>query len=163
MPTNSTPIDQVTALLENYAGRGVFRGFAKGPVTNGTARFKLLWHRDRYFDLILDVPKAELRFAVVLPDVPPDSSMYAEFKQFIASRRADDLPPHRRIDPAKARARCANRKGSVSLTLQILNGDFDYATRKLIHLVHEVYLAFLIDGPYLDYMVEAFHLDPDRL
>ena len=36
----------------------------------------------------------------------------------------------------------------------------ELATRKLIHLVHEIYLVFLQEG-HSDYMVEVFDLDPD--
>ncbi len=162
--TNFTSeIEQVAGILQGYANRGVFRGFSQGPVRKGTARFKLLWHRDRFFDLSLDVPRRVLRFAVVLPDVPAGSSMYAEFKAFIASRHHEDLPAHRRVDANKARVRCANRGGNVTLTLAVVDGDYEYGTRKLIQVVHEVYMAFLIDGPYLEYMVEAFQLDPDRI
>lgn len=161
--SSSSCIEQVSGILDGYASRGVFRGFANGPVRNGTARFKLLWHRNRFFDFILDVPKRALRIAVVLPAVPADSSMYAEFKQFVESRHAEDLPAHRRIDVKKARVRCVNRGGNASLTLTVVDGDYAYGTRKLIQLVHEVYMIFLIDGPYLEYMVAAFELDPDRI
>jgi hypothetical protein len=156
-------IAQVSALLETYANRGVFRAFARGPVADGTARFKLLWHRDQSFDLYLSVARRELRFPVVLPGVPAGSDMYAAFRQFIQSTQHEELPAHRRIDANKARVRCANRSGNVSLALTVVDGDFDYGVRKLIQLVHEVYLGFLVDGPYLEYMVSAFQLDPDRM
>lgn len=41
-------------------------------------------------------------------------------------------------------------------------GDWDYVTRKLIHLVHEIFLGFLVDGGYYEYMVAHLGLDPDR-
>ena len=37
-----------------------------------------------------------------------------------------------------------------------------YGTRKLIHLVHEIFLEFLAEGKYFEYQIEAFDLDPDR-
>ena len=40
--------------------------------------------------------------------------------------------------------------------------NFDYAARKLIHAVHEIYLTYLNDGRYYNYMVEVFDIDPDR-
>jgi hypothetical protein len=123
----------------------------------------MLWHRDQTFQLIVDAERNTLRFAVVLPEVAADSPMYADFQQFVAARFADDLPEHRRIDKKKAAIRCGNRKGDVSLTLRVLDGDYQYATRKLVNLVHEVFLVFLCDGRYYDYMVETFELDPDHL
>ena len=123
----------------------------------------MLWHRDQLFELILDVPRKTLRFPVVLPEVPADSAMYGEFKEFIASRFSEAMPEHRRLDPKKVRIRPGNRSAAVSLTLTALDGDFDYSVRKLIHLVHEVYMDFLLDGRYYEYMVETFNLDPDRM
>ena len=151
-------VDLVAGILENYADRGVFRGFSKEP---GRARFKMLWHRDRLFEMILDVAKKTLRMPVVLPDAP--KSMYREFQEWVEARHSDELLEHRRIDSMKARLRCGNRGGNVSLTLTVKDGDFEYGTRKLIHAVHETYLTFLADGRYYDYMVETFDLDPDRL
>jgi len=122
--------------------------------------FKILWHRDRFFDLILDTRKKTLRFPLVLPEVP--APMYRQFKEFLESRKSTSLPDHRRIDPEKAVARSSNRFGNVALTFTVKNGDYEYATRKLIHLVHEIFLVFLQEGHY-EYMVKVFDLDPDHL
>jgi hypothetical protein len=157
------PIELVAGILENYANRGTFKGFSRGTVRGGIATFKILWHRDRFFDLALDTHKKTLRFPVVLPEIPAGSSMYREFKEFVESRQSESLPEHRRIDRKKAVARPSNRSGNVALTLTVKNGDYEYGARKLIHLVHEVFLVFLYDGRYYDYMVETFDLDPDHM
>jgi len=103
-----------------------------------------------------------MRFPLVLPDVPADSKMYSDLKAFIKSRQSGDVPEHRRIDTRKARVGCSVRRGNVSLTLSVRNGDYQYAAQRLINLVHEIFLVFLADG-YFDYMVEAFDLDPDKM
>jgi len=156
-------VELVADILEDYAQRGTFKGFARGPVRGGMARFRMLWHRDQFFDLILDTSKKTLRFPVVLPKVPARSEMYRELQNFVASRQSGELPKHRTIEPKKALVRTSNRAGNVALTILVRGGDYEYATRKLIHLVHEIYLAFLYDGPYYDYMVETFGLDPDHM
>jgi len=46
--------------------------------------------------------------------------------------------------------------------MTVKGADFEYAARKLIHAVHEVYLTYLNDGRYYNYMVEVFDIDPDR-
>jgi hypothetical protein len=162
MPKNSC-VDLVAGILESYADRGVFRGFSKASSTSTKATFKMSWHRDRLFKLILDVPKKTLRLPVVLPEVPAKSSMYREFQEWVEQRHSKELLEHRRIDRKKAQLRCANRGGNVSLALIVKNGDFEYGTRKLIHAVHETYLTFLADGRYYEYMMETFDLDPDHL
>ena len=152
-------IPLVTGILQGYADKGIFRGFSAGPVAGGRASFQMVWHYDRNFELVLDAAKKTLQFPALLPGV--DDELYRAFEEFVASRHAKDLPPHRRIDPSKARLTCRRKAGLVSVTMTAKDGDFEYATRKLIHAVHETFLAFLADGPYFEYLVEHLGLDPD--
>lgn len=122
----------------------------------------MVWHYDRPFEIRLDVPGKTLRFAEVLPGVPARSAMYRELRAFLKSRQSPETPEHRRVNPAKARVTLSNPRGAVSLKLTVKDGDFDYAARKIIHLVHEIFMVFLVDGPYYEYMVEQLGLDPDR-
>jgi hypothetical protein len=156
-------VDLVAGILENYATRGVFRSFSQGPSRKEQAMFKLMWHHDRYFELVLDVPKHTLRCPAVLPSVPQDSSMYREFKEFLEYNQSEERPAHRRIDPAKVGIRSGNRAGNVSLTFTVKDGDYEYGARKLIHLMDEIFKAFLQDGPYYEYLVENFGVDPDKV
>jgi len=157
-------IELVGGILENYANRGVFRGFTRGPVRAGKATYQMVWHHDRRLEMIFDpgknAGKGTMRFPRLLPGIPPGSEMHGEFKAFLEARHAEDLPEHRRIDPRKARARSINKGGNVSLTLSIEDGDYGYATRRIIHLVDEIFKAFL--GDYYEYQVENLGLDPDR-
>ncbi len=153
-------IELVSGILENYANRGVFRGFTRGPVRGGKATYQMVWHHDRRFEMVFDATKRTMRFPLVLPAIPAGSEMYGEFKKFLESRHAEDLPEHRRIDPRKARVRAVNKGGNISLTLTVEDGDYEYAARRIIHLVDEIFKAFL--GDYYEYQVENLGLDPDR-
>ncbi len=158
-----TAIETVGAILQGYADRAVFRGFSRPPVSAKKPRratFKVLWHRGRSFDIVVDATKHSLHIPLVLPQVPLRSPMYRAFKTFVASRSTTEMPEHRRIDRRKARVAIANTGGNVSVTLTVRDQDYEYGTRKLMHLIHEVFLTFLAD--YFDYQVEAFELDPDR-
>jgi hypothetical protein len=161
-PDDRSPVDIVADRLERYATRGVFRGFSRGPVRRGRATFALVWHRDREFEFVFDTRRGTMRFPEVLPNVPAGSPMHGEFKRFVRSRQSDELPEHRRIEPAKSDVRVFNRGGNLSLTLKVRDEDYDYGVQKLIHLVHEVFLVFLYDGRWRDYMIENLGLDPDR-
>jgi hypothetical protein len=162
LPTKNSPVTLVTGILEGYAEKAVFRGFSAHPKRGGKAVYKMVWHFDRPFELLLDVPRKTLRFPAVLPGVPARSAMYRELRAFLQARQTDALPEHRRVNPAKARVTSSTARGIVSVQLTVKDGDFDYATRKIIHIVHEIFMAFLVDGPYYEYMVEQLGLDPDR-
>lgn len=158
----TTSLDTVSQTLEDYAARGVFRSFSKGKTRGSKTEFKLLWHRRKTFLLVFDSEKGTLRFRLVLPNVAADSGMYASLKKFLSTRRTSNDRPHRDVDPDKATIRPYNRNGSVSLGVQILDGDFEYGTRKLINLVNEIFLGFLVDGPYYEYMIDNFDLNVDE-
>jgi hypothetical protein len=157
-----TPTGVVTSILEGYAEKAVFRGFSAHPRRGGKAAYKMVWHYDRPFELHLDCAKKTLRFPAVLPGVPARSAMYRELQAFVKARQSRELPEHRRVNPAKARIALTNQRGTVSLSLISKDGDFDYATRKIVQMAHEIFLSFLVDGPYYEYMVEQLGLDPDR-
>jgi hypothetical protein len=160
--THAQTVERVSRILEAYAEKAVFRGFSAHPGRGGKAAFKMVWHYDRAFELKLDASKKTLEFPAVLPGVPARSEMYRALRDFLKLRQTDEVPEHRRVDPKRARLTSANKRGEVSLTLASKDLDFDYATRKIIQMVHEVFLIFLVDGPYFDYMVEKLGLDPDR-
>jgi hypothetical protein len=160
--TSADTAQLVTGILEHYAEQAVFRGFSAHPKRGGKATYKMVWHYDRPFELLLDVPKKTLSFPMLLPGVPVRSTMYRELRAFLRARQSGDLPEHRRVNPAKARITAANLRGAVSLTLIVKDGDFEYAARKLIQIAHEIFLVFLVDGPYFEYTVEQLGLDPDQ-
>jgi hypothetical protein len=161
--TAASQIDVVAEVLAGYAERRVFRGFSRGPFSGGKASFQFAWHRGRVFELTFDARQGTLRLPEVLIDVPADIRMDEDLKAFIRSRQCDELPDHRRLDTRKIQIRTYNRGGNILLVLKIKDGDSEYAVRKLIHLVNEIYLTFLADGKYFDYLVETFNLDPDRM
>jgi hypothetical protein len=155
------PIELVLRIFEDYASRGVFHGFSPGPARRGNATYTIAWHRGCVFDATLDSEGGTVRFANVLTNVPANSTMHRELKQFIKSRHSDDLPEHRRIDGRRAQVQSYNRNGTVALVLTIKDGDYEYGVRKLVHLMNEIFMVFLMDGNYFDYMVKNFSLDPD--
>jgi len=163
MKTAVSRIDIVAEVLAGYAERRVFQGFSRGPISGGKASFQIAWHRGRVFELAFDARAGTLRLPELLTGIPADSTMYEDLQAFIRSRQSDDLPDHRRLDARKIQIRTYNRGGNVLLVLKVKDADSEYAVRKLVHLINEIYLTFLTDGKYFDYLVETFNLDPDRM
>lgn len=161
MPTKKqSPVDIVTGVLESYAEKALFRGFSSDKKHPGS--YRMVWHYDRPFHLLLDSRHKTLRFLDLLPGIPARSPMYRELQAFVKEKQSPAVPEHRRVNPAKARIALTNLRGVVSLALSVKDADFEYATRKIIQIVHEIFLIFLVDGPYYEYTVDHLGLDPDR-
>lgn len=160
--TQSDPIETVGAVLEGYARKGIFRGFSPASKNGGRVTFRTVWHRDRRFEWIVDPARGTVRVPIVLPDVPARSEMDCALKTYVKDRHSASRPEHRRIDPGKTEVKTYNRGGHATLTATVHDGDYEYAARKLVNLINEIYVDFLRDGRFYDYMIEAFNLDPDH-
>lgn len=153
---------RVGELLQEYAGRGVFSGFSQHQSRGGNGEYRLRWHRGQLFHLAWNDARQTLRVGCVVPAVPAGSAMYRELKAWLRARQDETLPDHRRCDRSKLGLRTYNRAGEVALTLRVLDGDIDYAVRRLVALMNEIYLDFLASGLYYEWQLETFNLDPDR-
>ena len=160
-----THVRRVGDVLRDYAGRGVFRSISEGDrrgrqddVHDGLAPRPRLPLRARL------LPAARSRFRRLLPGVPAAivDGQGAEGvpRRFQTDRGA--AASSRRFD-ARRRLRIVVRGDSVSVALVVKNSEFEYATRRLVHLAQEVFMVFLPDGPYSDYRIEKLGLDPDNV
>jgi hypothetical protein len=158
-----TPARLVRDVLGGYAERGVFRSFSGAETRGGKTTFTMVWHHGRQFRIVLDLAGRTVSFPELLSGVPARSPMLKALKAFLHQFETDEVPAHRRIDPAKTQLRISSRGGRVALGLAIKKGEFEYATRRLVHLAQEVFMIFLPDGPYYEYRVEHLGLDPEAV
>jgi hypothetical protein len=159
-PAPGEAMDRITDVLENYAERGVFRGFSKVSREDRKATFRVAWHRDRFYDLLLDLDANTLHMPVMLPEV--DREMFEDLDRYVESRHSDELPEHRRTDTNKTQLKAGHHGTDASITATAVDGDLEYAARRLVHTVHEVFLDFLSEGKYYEWQIEVFDLDPDQ-
>jgi hypothetical protein len=157
------PVAAVETVLRGYVDRGVFRSLGAGTPRGPQTTFTIVWHHGRAFRLIVDRTARTVAFPAVLPAIPSRSPMLGELRRFTRQFSSAELPPHRRVDPARGRLRLTSRRGGVSLALTVVRGEWEYCTRRLVHIAHEIYMVFLPDGPYQDYRVEILGLDPDAV
>ena len=158
-PKSHSSTDPIHSLLENYAKRGVFRGFSLQSSRGGVAAFRVVWFYSRAFELIVDKQKKILLVPAVLPRVP--ANIYADFRAFVLSHHDAGLPDHRRTEKTKARLRCAKRRAGASIAVTARDEDYAYALQRLIHIIHETFTIFLLDGRYRDYVVEQLGANPE--
>ena len=158
--TSVTPLAAVEAQLESYAERGVFRSFSRTSLRNGVAGYRFFWLLNLPFAMSFDTKRGAILFKKLLPHFEAGSTVETELKTFIEDCASSKRPEHRRIDPKQIRISYANRANSVTLTLQVLDGDWENGVRKAIHLVNEIFLNFL-NARHPEYMIATFNL-PDE-
>jgi len=142
----------VSRELERYAERGVFRAFSR---TGDEFQFRWLW--DLRFHLTFDRKRGSLTFKKLLPNIPAGSDLETGLKDFLESFGSPERPAHRRIDAARLSVGFANRRGTVTLTFRIVGDNHEYAVKKALGIVNEVFLGFL-NLRYPEYMAENFRL-----
>ena len=155
----SSPV--VRRTLAEYAQRGVFRAYGDRHAEGGRSRFSFKWHTDVPLTVTYDPARRALVFRDLLPAVPSRSDMYRELKEFVRVRTSRALPEHRRVDPRKVTTAFRNRAGVVSLVVSLKDAHLEYGVRKAVNLIHEVFVQFLREPAYFDYMVEHFDLNPE--
>jgi hypothetical protein len=151
---------EARAFLKTFSDRGVFEGFSEGASTPEQLRFTLVWHHNKRFELLVDLKNRTVIMPMVLPNVPSRSVLDRNFRSFVKACSSDQKLPHRRIDPAKIAMSCVNRRGALGVRFTLLDDDIDYALQRLLHLVQETYVLFLLEGIYLDYCIEQFGPPP---
>ena len=152
---------QVSEVLQSYAARGFLRGVGAHQIVNGKVQYHLRWHYDQVFVFQMDRAGKTLTFPALLRSVPARSEMYACIGEFLSTFVSGERPSHRSVNKKKARIEWSNKRGTVVLAMEVLDGDLAYATRKLINIVHEFFVVFLREGPYFDYRVKYLGLNPD--
>jgi len=172
----------VRRTLLEYAERGVFRGFDDRfeDVDDGAdprATFRFFWIGPRPFRISLSPDGRTLAAEGLLPDIDGHPEVLEDLEPFVARRVGVDedddsgedhgtgsaesgsqppLPAHRRIDPDRAGASLVPHAGParVDLVVSIRNGHHEYAVRKLLNLINEIWVR--LQDRHQRYLWDAF-------
>jgi len=140
--------------MQAYADRGVFRGFSESASSKNAATFHFVWLTSREMQLSVELTKRRLRFDRLLPALPAGSPLLADLRKFLEERHGDSLPEHRRIDPTRARASAVNRRGTVSIAVEVADDQVAYGVNRAVNLVHELFVHLRDAWP--EYLMEHF-------
>ncbi len=156
-------LTMIRETLQSYADRGLFRGFSEVGARRGATEFKILCVpiTEEPFALYFTPRTRTLTFKHLLREMPARSALYAGLKAFVRDRSSPELIEHRRIDPGRVEVKCANRAGNVSLTLTVKKDAYEYAMRKGINLVCEIFMELLYEPEFVEYACEQFNI-PDE-
>jgi hypothetical protein len=146
-------VDRITETLQQYADRGVFRGF---NVTrhDGRREYRFTWLTRRPTTIEYDLAARALTFRGLFPAVRSRPQMVSALHALVANRASRELPSHKRLDRRRAILASSVRKGDWSLKATIRGANDEYATRLALNLVNELFL--LLHENYPDYLIEEF-------
>ncbi|HYZ62062.1 MAG TPA: hypothetical protein VE650_06365 [Acetobacteraceae bacterium] len=141
-------------MLRRYADRGIFTEFEEQPGRGGTWSAQFRWMLPRPMKLVADPARGRLSCPDLLPGIKARSPLHLAIETFLLEREDATLPEHRRVDPARARVRCTQRAGRISVALEPQDSaEWAYAAGKLVNLVHELQLFLNVYWP--DYAQQA--------
>lgn len=151
--------DPVSAALQRYADRGVFRGFRASAGPRGRIDYQFLWLLRRPMHAVFDPRRRFVTFIALFPQVRPGSAMARELAAIVASRSRRDQPAHKRLDARRVRLATTLRKGDWSLTLEVRGANHAYAVSHALNLINELFLA--LHAGYPEYLVEHFGMSTE--
>jgi hypothetical protein len=150
------------AMIEESARRGVFSSYSRAQGgKSGKKIYEVAWHKGRIFQLSLNPSKRVISIPNLLPSLERNSNLYKSLIQFVNDFAADDRPDHRRVSPERAYLKLSIRRGSTQLSIFSTDDDMEYAFKKIVQVVNEIFLLFMISGEYFAYRVEHLGADPD--
>ena len=153
----ANPADQVTTALQQYANRGVFRGFRATPAPRGRLEYQFLWLTRKPMRAVFEARGRSLRFPALFPGI--DKTTGAQLKAIVESRTDRDQPAHKRLDARRARITGTVRRGDFWLTVDIRGRNHEYAVTRALNLINELFVA-LHEG-YPEYLVERFGISTE--
>jgi hypothetical protein len=149
----------VAAVLQEYADRGVFRGFNATPRPGGRSIFTFTWLMQRPFTLSYDPARRVLSFKELLPHTHAGAPMLDAVRRVVADRSTSRVPAHKRLDRRRVQTACRLQRGAVQLTMQVKGANDDYAVRQLLGLVNDLFLE--LHEHYPDYLIAQFGLSAE--
>jgi hypothetical protein len=144
----------VTAALQEYSDRGVFRGLKTARRPGGRYEYTFTWLMQRPFTLSYDPARRVLSFKNLFPHLDARSPIATALREVVAERSTRSVPAHKRLDGRRVQASCGVHRGSFSLTMRVRGKYEVQAVRQLLNLVNE--LVLVLQETFPDYLIARF-------
>jgi hypothetical protein len=148
----------VSAVLQGYADRGVFRGLHLSD-RRGRLDAEFVWLLGRTMRATYEPRGNQLTFPALMPGVVSKSVMAADLRALVAERATAAVPPHKRIDRRRMQLEPRVSRSVLSLAARIRGENHEYAIRRVLSLINDMFL--LLHASYPDYLVERFGLSTE--
>ena len=149
--------EKVTAALQAYSERGVFRGFRATPAARARVTYQFAWLTRRLVDAVFDPRTNTLTFPALLPALGKAAA--ADVAAVIGSLARRDTPTHKRLDARRARITGAIRRGAFTLSVGIRGANHEYAVKAALNLINEIFVTLQERHP--GYLIEQFGMSTE--
>lgn len=106
-----------------------------------------------------DQRRATLVFPAMLPHLAASPGLAGEVTAIVAERSTTAVPHHKRIDARRARVAASMKKGDLSLTVTIRAANHDYAVKRSLNLINDIFVMLRDRHP--EYLIEHFGLSAE--
>lgn len=140
--------------LQQYASRGVFRGFSATEGARGTRAYRFHWLTRRPITVSLNPSRKTLVFPQLFPAVASTPGVAAALRETLRARQQPGVPPHRRIKRQQLDVTLEGRAGDLSLKVQMRGRDTAANISIVLTLINDFHLV--LHECYPDYLVAHF-------
>jgi hypothetical protein len=152
--------EDAASVIDDFVARGVFRAVPDAPARSELAAWQVRWFGGH--TMRLAVSRQSACVDAVLPPMPSRLKIYRDLRAWLRAQQSVALPAHRRLDPETYVLDVRNRAGLVRIRLRAEAVPAATRVHRLVQLVNALYFDFLNGPGRLDWVVEAFGLDPDN-
>ena len=126
-PARSTATRRVNETLRELMAQSAFKRLELGKARVGRVTNRIFWHHDRACRFIIDFDAS----AVSMPALAPATPRLVRELQCPARSTGMGAPA---LDPSKGELRVFTCRGTLTLSVTVLNDAFDHCTEYLINL-----------------------------
>ena len=130
-PARTTVTQRVNDTLRELLEQDAFRQLELGKARVGRVTNRIFWHHDRSYRFILDFDASAVTMPALMRAAP---QLVRELQGQSRSMHGLVLEARAALDPTKGELRVFSLRGSLTLSVTVLNNAFEYCTEYLINL-----------------------------